>query len=488
MDPDQVDFFQVTLQSYTDEYGGTGSQNVDTIASVFNQVELGSNNTRLVVDYKMLWESNKTDVNGTVPYSFKFLSWMDQPENSLQFVQDLQKGGIAVDQSKSIDELNPRVPTVSPVAPPTIKPTPTPMRPNLTPSPTIPPTGLSQPVIIVIGVAGGVALLSIATGVCVYVWCRNKRRSKIQMHQNRSGLGTAESPSAFYGDAGGVFNSGVNAVNVEEGGVTSIPVPPGVISRDGSMEVYDSKNGSPSNNSLPIAHSESLTSQPSMLSGVKSIDSESELEGDEPDRQTDELDDNMGNDKLEKMRAGVEDNVGGVDEMMSQALIKALTDDDDISRDMGGLMWGGSGDGMEIEASVLCETNDWLKRKEGATLDERRNFMQDILNRMVATVRHNVIGPERGSRAIHGAAAMLGLQLAGELPETAILVSGMRHRVQQRDLYAAFAEFGEIEGCAVAPNSKGFGKFTIIYWPRLCFGENKSSHLRNSKRNRTCEI
>jgi len=120
-------------------------------------------------------------------------------------------------------------------------------------------------------------------------------------------------------------------------------------------------------------------------------------------------------------------------------------------------LWGGNGDGMEIEASVLCETNDWLKRKEGASLEERRMFMQDILNRMVATVRHNVIAPERGSTAIHGAAAMLGLQLAGELPETAILVSGMRHKVQKEDLYAAFSEFGEIEGCAVAPNAKGFG-------------------------------
>jgi hypothetical protein len=64
----------------------------------------------------------------------------------------------------------------------------------------------------------------------------------------------------------------------------------------------------------------------------------------------------------------------GFDGMMSQALTKALMDDDDSSQDMGDLMWGGTGDSMEIEASVLCDMNDWLKRKEGASVDERYVF------------------------------------------------------------------------------------------------------------------
>ena len=84
--------------------------------------------------------------------------------------------------------------------------------------------------------------------------------------------------------------------------------------------------------------------------------------------------------------------------------------------------------------------------------------MQGLLNRMVATVRYNYIPPEKGSRAIHGAAAMLGLQLAGDLPETAILVSGMRHKAEKKDLIEAFKVFGEIEDAAVAPNFRGFGK------------------------------
>jgi hypothetical protein len=90
--------------------------------------------------------------------------------------------------------------------------------------------------------------------------------------------------------------------------------------------------------------------------------------------------------------------------------------------------------------------------------------MQSLLNRMVATVRYNYIPPEKGSRAIHGAAAMLGLQLAGDLPETAILVSGMRHKAEKKDLIEAFKVFGEIEEAAVAPNFRGFGKYFSCFF------------------------
>jgi len=213
--------------------------------------------------------------------------------------------------------------------------------------------------------------------------------------------------------------------------------------------------------------------------------------------------------KLERMREHIEGNVRDTDGMMSQALMRALTDDAEyiisanpvVSTGMGGpmlgnggnslqqqhgsvmtgggssiggggyqaqtgppnrdvnkLFWGGNGDSMEIEASVLCDTNDWLKRtKDQATLEDKRSFMQDTLNKMVASVRYNVIAPEMASRAIHGSAAMLELPLAADFPQTALIVTGMRKKVIKEDLCLAFREFGEIEGAAVAPNARGFG-------------------------------
>lgn len=88
--------------------------------------------------------------------------------------------------------------------------------------------------------------------------------------------------------------------------------------------------------------------------------------------------------------------------------------------------------------------------------------MQDTLNKMVASVRHGVIAPEHGSRAIHECAAILGLQLAEDFPEDTLIVTGMRKTVKRNNVIDAFDEFGEIEGAAVSANNRGFGT--------LCFG------------------
>lgn len=85
--------------------------------------------------------------------------------------------------------------------------------------------------------------------------------------------------------------------------------------------------------------------------------------------------------------------------------------------------------------------------------------MQETLNKMVASVRHGIMDPECGSRAIHECAALLGLQLASNIPGNALIVTGMPKWVKAPDLIAAFSEFGEIESAAVSSNRRGFGEF-----------------------------
>ncbi len=95
----------------------------------------------------------------------------------------------------------------------------------------------------------------------------------------------------------------------------------------------------------------------------------------------------------------------------------------------------------------------------------RRLFMQETLNKMVASVRHGVLGPEEASRSIHECAALLGLQLATEIPVTTLIITGMRKTVTARDMIDAFAEFGDIAEAAVASNQRGFGtcdQFAIL--------------------------
>ena len=84
--------------------------------------------------------------------------------------------------------------------------------------------------------------------------------------------------------------------------------------------------------------------------------------------------------------------------------------------------------------------------------------MQEMLDRMVASVRRGVMDPECGSRAIHECAALLGLQLACSIQGNTLIVSGMPKSVQRNELLSAFREFGEIEAAAVAANKRGFGE------------------------------
>ena len=100
----------------------------------------------------------------------------------------------------------------------------------------------------------------------------------------------------------------------------------------------------------------------------------------------------------------------------------------------------------------------WLLRLVFLFQHLRRDFMQETLNKMVASVRHGVLGPDDASRSIHECAALLGLQLATEIPVTTLIISGMRKTVTAEDLIDAFREFGEIMEAAVASNQRGFGK------------------------------
>ena len=123
---------------------------------------------------------------------------------------------------------------------------------------------------------------------------------------------------------------------------------------------------------LGIAASPSLLSNQSLLSAGNSIGGVSRDEVDATQNLADEFD-QYKDQNLEKMRAGVEGNLMGFDGMMSQALTRALLDEDETNDDATELLWGASGHliGMEVEASALGEVTEWLKRNKAPSDDER---------------------------------------------------------------------------------------------------------------------
>jgi hypothetical protein len=87
----------------------------------------------------------------------------------------------------------------------------------------------------------------------------------------------------------------------------------------------------------------------------------------------------------------------------------------------------------------------------------RRSFMQEILNKMVVSVRKGYVGPDDASRTIHECGALLGVQLAAEMPSTTIAITGLRKNATAQDIGRAFRIFGHVVVAEVAPNQRGFG-------------------------------
>lgn len=97
--------------------------------------------------------------------------------------------------------------------------------------------------------------------------------------------------------------------------------------------------------------------------------------------------------------------------------------------------------------------------------------MQNIINKMVTRVRHEMIEPEPAALIIHGCAGMLGFELSGSLPFKTILITGLRKMTSIEDLRNELLVFGEIDAATVL-HSRGFGKNIVFIF--IC-------HLQNFK-------
>lgn len=176
------------------------------------------------------------------------------------------------------------------------------------------------------------------------------------------------------------------------------------------------------------------------------------------DGSVDELD-NYKNQNIEIFRSAVEEAVHDVEGMMMLAVTNALTQSPTSSSD--------EEDHCAIEAESLYRAFDWWKRNEYSTVDSRREYFQDLLNKIVNLVFYGSIPPLQGYQIVHGCATVVGLPLVQSLPQTTLVIQGMLKTndlaLGRRCIRRAFNQFGEIESIAIAPNNRGFGKKKSIH-------------------------
>ncbi|CAB9509252.1 expressed unknown protein [Seminavis robusta] len=427
----------------------------------------GTGVTVNTVSYRLSYVSDVVNVTG---YPSLFKAFMNLNLDRVTF--DLNMLGLPVTETQPVSRLfsqtpmptTSSVPSMPPSMIPTVSPGPS-IPPSMIPSsqpteretaspmpsslPSTSPTPLSRPSTpesqnptIIVAV---VVVMALCAMVGLFFFYR-RRKKLMQMHLHQSAT-NKRVQAVSHGPPEGSWNAAVGKT-VASSTVGHSTDPRTAFSPDGKGPMMEGF----------LSPSESLVSNQSLLSTGNSMAGDSGDEADTTQKLMDEFD-KFRDQNLEKMRAEVEGNLSGFDGMMSQALTKALMDDDEPEVEPNDILWGGVGQsGAEIEASALCDVTDWLKRNDSAATTERKqSFMRDILYKMVSSVRHGILGPDDASRTIHECAALLSLQLASDLPADTIIIQGMRKNVTAKKIIASFREFGEIDDVAVASNQRGFG-------------------------------
>lgn len=445
---------------------GTNLQQVTSLCTVASQsISQVENTTTFInaVDYTCQYSSMYQNVTG---FPDLFLAYVNG--NLTGVTEDLVDLGLpilATEEAKAVSVIT-AAPTISlrPSAAPTVIPTRSP-RPTLRPTmpsvsptqdfslPTTPPPssgstkGLSVPAISSIVVLSAVAVLI----AIVYFSRRRRQQYLTEMQSKRTEAVTDGEMTSASGPGGAGFASG------GPGGALALSPPPAYRPYGGGRPSdFDTEAGG--NKDDVISPSGSLMSNKSLLSdGGSDLEGQSSDEVDGTNHLKDEFD-QYKDQNLEQLRTEVEENLTGFEDIMSAAVTKALIGDDDSKVDPTELLWGCQPDPApaEVEASALCEVCDWLKRNGSESDERKREFMQDILNKMVASVRNGVLEADDASRTIHESAALLELELANELPMTTVIVSGMRMSIEASVIVTALDEFGDIDTAAVASGERGF--------------------------------
>lgn len=454
----------------------------------------------LVLTFTMTYESRYGIEVENYPNEFKTFINSNLPA----VTEDMQCKFLPVEEAQSVFLYEETTPTLKPTPLPTVSPMittslPTSQQPSMSPStPISPPSPLTkQPTSggdgeltdrtsFIVGLAAG---LGGATIVVILLICYMKRKN--ERKNSRSGHGGGGHDEAIEVISA---DSPVAASAMRESGNTFIRK----VSESGGVDTSVVVMGGGASDSI-FSKDPTIMSNPSMVSGGGSGSFSSDSDNENNLRSLQDEFDRHKNQNKELLK-GLE-SAGDAEKMMCMAMTRALMEEDEDNMDKN--QWGigrqGKGwmdDAESIEANALCETTDWLRKNERSSADERydyvyflahtsptscqvvfltfvillhfsRNaFFQQILNRMVYTVRQG-LNPSDGTLAIHSCAAMLGLQLETDLPNNVILVTGLlktKDTTQGRKyLVEAFEQFGAIESAAIASSNKGFGFVRFVH-------------------------
>lgn len=393
------------MQSYTLNFGAKiGPPFIETRCEVIEQDLAGTQDSALLV-MKFSMEYKSRYGYEVSEYPTEFQTYINS--NLDKVALDMEERFLPVTGAKEVIVFNTNQPTESPVrangSTPSMSPSIRPVEPTTLPSlvptasdpPSSRPSKAPQPEAnepdktdFIIGLVAGLGSAAIIVMLLIWYMRRKSKRKERESAANEIGGDQySVEEGVEVGAMGMIASSHHDSLHDEEsanayGGSTAqdvmrIPQGPGA---GGTLMTETT---------VPDSMF-TITSNPSMVSaggGSFSSNPEDSYEGLPVSGLQDEFD-NYKNQDLEHMRSGVEGSVTGAEGMMSLAMTRALMEEEE-EEEMN-LNWGGAEDPESIEANGLCETNDWLRKNDNSTLDERCVFTVGLLLNLLVWGRESM--------------------------------------------------------------------------------------------------
>jgi hypothetical protein len=171
---------------------------------------------------------------------------------------------------------------------------------------------------------------------------------------------------------------------------------------------------------------------------------------------------------LESLRGVVTELIPNSEDMVSRAIISALSSQDQFesrySWESSSSLGSATPTAMQIEANVILDTTEWINLNvqyapRPDVEDQKRAFMQ---KQMVSVFIHALKGrldEDSAARIINSTAALLGVAVNSSIPRDTLILIDLDKTTDTDTLIAALCVYGEIRDVGMASEHRGGESF-----------------------------
>ncbi|KAG7365218.1 hypothetical protein IV203_038421 [Nitzschia inconspicua] len=172
------------------------------------------------------------------------------------------------------------------------------------------------------------------------------------------------------------------------------------------------------------------------------------------------------NNVLESLRQRITSIIPDSNDMVSRAIVKALSDDiyelSSCSSSLGSSSFDSlHQSAMQIAAEAVWETSEWINHNvhyapRPDVLEQKREFFQRQMESVFIHAHHERLSEDAATRILSDVATLLGIDLCTPVPRDTILLSDLDKATDKESLLVSLVVYGEIQEVGMPPNGQRF--------------------------------